>query len=197
MTSALLVLLLLSQAAGPDNPPDGAMEPPLAASLAGGWHYLTRLEMTALALLPRASVGAEEGFAQVEPTLIIDGGAEFGVNLGAPVRLRLWGGEGAGLVRWEDWDSLSDWGQLVRGLKLGSDNAPVALWVGGLEGYSLLSAHLVRRYSNRANPDYHPAGTFLTGTLGPLYAEAFASDVLGALRPGAFASVGLGVDHAR
>lgn len=38
----------------------------------------------------------------------------------------------------------------------------------------------MRRYSNRTNPDYHPAGAFLTGTLGPLYAEAFASDVLGA-----------------
>jgi hypothetical protein len=45
----------------------------------------------------------------------------------------------------------------------------VALRVGALEGYSLLSGHLVRRYSNRANPDYHPAGAFLTGRLGPLY----------------------------
>ena len=117
----------------------------------------------------------------MEPTLILDGGAELGLNLGAPARLRLGrGGEGEGLVRGEDWDSLLDWGQLVRGLKLGSDNAPVALWVGGLEDYSLHSAHLVRRYSNRTNPDYHPAGAFLTGTLGPLYAEAFASDVLSA-----------------
>src|SRR3954470_22369089 len=33
MTSTLLVLLL-SQAEGPDNPPDGAMEPPLSASSA-------------------------------------------------------------------------------------------------------------------------------------------------------------------
>ena len=88
------------------------------------------------------------------------------LNVGAPVRLRLWGGgEGAGLVRREDWDSLSDWGQLVR-LKLGCDAAPLALWVGALEGYSLLSGHLVRRYSNRTNPDYHPAGAFLTGTAG-------------------------------
>ncbi|QRK13924.1 hypothetical protein JQX13_34215 [Archangium violaceum] len=169
------------------------MEPPLSASSAGRWRYLARLEVTTLALLPRAGV-SEEGFAQVEPTLLLDGGEEFGVNLGAPVRLRLWGGgEGASLVRREDWDSLSDWGQLVRGLKLGSDNAPVALWVGGLESYSLLSAHLVRRYSNQSNPDYHPAGGFLTGTLGPLYAEAFASDVLGARLMGA--EVALDVQH--
>ena len=113
--------------------------------------------------------------------LILDGGAEFRVNVGAPVRRRLWGGgEGGGLVRREDWDTLSDWGQLVRGLKLGSDFSPLAVWFGGLEDYTLLSGHLVRRYSNRTNPDYHPAGGFLTGTLGPLYTHAFASDVLGA-----------------
>ncbi len=92
---------------------------------------------------------------------------------------------GASLVRREDWDSLSDWGQFVRGLKLGSDNAPLGVWFGALEDYSLLSAHLVRRYSNRMNPDYHPAGGFLTGTLGPLYTEAFVSDVLGARLMGA------------
>jgi hypothetical protein len=194
MTVTLLVLLLLSQAEAPGNPPAEEIEPPQSTSPGGRWRNLTRLEASGLALLPRAGVGAEEGFAQVEPTLILDGGADLGLNLGAPVRLRLGrGGEGAGLVRREDWDSLSDWGQLVRGLKLGSDNAPVALWVGGLEGYSLLSAHLVRRYSNRTNPDYHPAGAFLTGTLGPLYAEAFASDVLGARLLGA--EVALDVQH--
>ncbi|WP_426757399.1 hypothetical protein [Myxococcus sp. Y35] len=153
-----------------------------------------RGEATTLALLRRGGVGAREGFLQVEPTFILDGGENWGLNVGAPVRVRLSGGEpGAGLVRREDWDSLSDWGQLVRGLKLGSDNAPVALWVGGLESYSLLSAHLVRRYSNRLNPDYHPAGAFLTSTLGPLYAEAFASDVLGARLMGA--EVALDVQH--
>ena len=194
MTSTLLVLLLLSPVEGPENPPAGAVEPPLSASPAGGWHSLTRLEASVLALVPRARVGTVEGFAQIEPTWVLDGGAEFGLNLGAPVRLRLGsGGEGGALVRREDWDSLSDWGQLVHALKLGSDTSPVGLWVGALEGYSLLSAHLVRRYSNRANPDYHPAGAFLTGTLGPLYTEAFASDVLGARLLGA--EVALDVQH--
>jgi hypothetical protein len=47
MTSTLLELLLLSQAEGPDNPPDGAMEPPLLASSAGD---LTCLEVKTLAL---------------------------------------------------------------------------------------------------------------------------------------------------
>ena len=151
------------------------------------WHSLTRLEATNWTLLPRAGVGTDEGFVQVEPTLIItDGGEESGVNVGAPVRLHLWGGgEGASVVRREDWDSLSDWGQLVRGLKLGSDFAPLAAWLGGLEDYTLLSGHLVRRYSSRTHPDYHPAGVILTGTLGPLHTHAFASDVLGARLMGA------------
>ena len=54
----------------------------------------------AAAASPNAGVGTDEGFVQVEPTLILDGGAEFGLHLGAPVRLRLWGGgESTGFVR--------------------------------------------------------------------------------------------------
>ncbi|WP_021781304.1 hypothetical protein [Myxococcus hansupus] len=192
--SVLLLLVLLpwpGRASEPPLPEEAAPSTP-AASPARRWYYLTRLEATTFALLPRAGAGGDDGFVQVEPTFIIDGGPEFGVNVGAPVRVRMWGGaEGAGIVRREDWDSLSDWGQLVRGLKFGSDNAPLGVWFGGLESYSLLSGHLVRRYSNRANPDYHPAGGFLTGTLGPLYTEAFVSDVLGARLMGAEFSLDL------
>jgi len=147
-----------------------------------------------LALLPRVGAGDDEGFMQVEPTLILDGGPEFCVIVGAPVRFRLWGGGGdSGLVRREDWDSLSDWGQLVRGLKFGSDYAPLGVWFGALESYTLLSGHLVRRYSNRTHPDYHPAGGILTGTAGPLYTHAFASDVLGARLMGA--ELALDLEH--
>ncbi|QDE89166.1 hypothetical protein BHS06_09475 [Myxococcus xanthus] len=181
--SALLLLVLLPWLGWASEPSFFEEEVPSTppASPARRWYYLTRLEVTTFALLPRAGAGGDDGFIQVEPTLIIDGGPEFGVNVGAPVRFRLWGGgQGAGIVRREDWDSLSDWGQLVRGLKFGSDNAPLGVWFGGLDSYSMLSGHLVRRYSNRANPDYHPAAGFLTGTLGPLYTEAFVSDVLGA-----------------
>jgi hypothetical protein len=134
-----------------------------------------------------------QGFAQVEPAVLVDGGPGFGVSVGAPVRLRLWGGEDTDLVRREDWDSLSDWGQLVRTLKLGRDTSPVALWAGALEGFHLLSGHLVRRYSNRSNPGYHPAGALFTAKLAPLYVEAFASDVLGARLLGA--EVELDVQH--
>lgn len=186
----VLWLGLLPVFAGAASPPGSEESPGAERSV----YSLTRLEVTTLALLPRSGTGADEGFAQIEPTLILDGGPELGVSLGAPVRLRLWGGErGTGRLRREDWDSPSDWGQLVRALKLGSDQSPVGVWLGALEDYSLLSAHLVRHYSNRTNPDYHPAGGFLTGTLGPLYTEAFVSDVLGARLMGA--ELSLDVQH--
>ena len=59
--------------------------------------------------------------------------------------------------------SAAAFGGLVRALQVGADGAPLGIWAGALERYSLLSAHLVRRYSNRTNPDYQPAGAFLTG----------------------------------
>ncbi|WP_426735926.1 hypothetical protein [Myxococcus faecalis] len=193
--SCLAAALLLLPATGGASEPSAPEEEASTASAAPParkWHYLTRVETTSFALLPRAGAGEDEGFVQVAPTFILDGGPEFGVNVGAPVRFRLWGGnDGGTLVRREDWDTLSDWGQLVRGLKLGSDDAPVGVWFGPLEEYKLLSGHLVRRYSNRANPDYHPAGGIFTGTLGPLYTEAFASDVLGARLVGAELSLDL------
>jgi hypothetical protein len=120
MTSTLLVLLLLSQSERPDNPPDGAMAPPLSASSAGRWRYLTRLEVTTLALLPRAGVGAEEGFAQVEPTRARYLG-------GAEVRWRFLGGllyalsTGGALLYPEGVDALRP--GAFASVRLGVDNA--------------------------------------------------------------------------
>ncbi|WP_255316108.1 hypothetical protein, partial [Myxococcus fulvus] len=156
------------------------------------WAHWLRLEATSLTLLPRSGVGHDEGFVQLEPRGVVRRRGAFTLEVGAPVRLRPWGGaEGAGLVRKEDWDTLSDWGQVVRALRVGG--TPNSLWMGALESYTLLSGHLVRRYSNRSNPDYHPAGAVVTGMLGPVYVEAFASDVLGARLMGA--EVALDVQH--
>lgn len=195
MTFAWVMLLLVTQAPGVEGRAEallGVEAPPAETREERGWEYLFRLETSTLVLLPRGGGGEQVGYAQLSPTLQLGGGEEFGVNVGAPVRLRLWGGgAGTGLVRKEDWDSLSDWGRLVHALKLGSDTSAVGLWVGALDSYSLLSGHLVRRYSNRANPDYQPAGASLTGAVGPLYVEAFASDVLGARLMGAQAELDL------
>lgn len=196
MMHALAIWLLLAQAEGVEVASSPIEAVPVEAQPAprglGRWHALARLEASTLMLLPRGGAGGEEGWAQLTPTVVVDDGGEWGLHVGAPVRVRLWGGNaGVGRVRQEDWDSLSDWGQLVRTLKLGGEASPVALWVGALEDYSLLSGHLVQRYSNRAHPDYHPAGGYLTSALGPLYVEAFTSDVLGARLVGAQAEVDL------
>ncbi|WP_223756249.1 hypothetical protein [Myxococcus sp. RHSTA-1-4] len=50
-------------------------------------HYGVSLEVSGLALLPRMDTGSLEGYAQVEPTLILDGAERFGLNAGAPLRL--------------------------------------------------------------------------------------------------------------
>ncbi|MFE8605389.1 hypothetical protein [Archangium violaceum] len=217
MTSTLLVVLMLSQADGPTPPPVGAVEPPRPASLPARWSYLTRLEVTTLALLPRAGVGTQEGFVQVEPTLILDGGTQLGLNLGAPMRLRLWGGgEGAGLVRRDllsgqprqrgrytvalsavyDWD-------------LAGGRAP-AVSLAHLDGTAVVvvrpgfEAHLLAGWGGRPGVGgaWGAAEVRWRFFGGHLYVLGQGGTLLFARgqdmpSPGAFASVGLGVDHAR
>jgi hypothetical protein len=78
--------------------------PAKAQELAPGWLTLTRLEAAALSLHPADREGVAEGFAQVEPTLIIERGPEFSLQLGAPVRVRVWGAAAErGKIRREDW----------------------------------------------------------------------------------------------
>ncbi|RKH04412.1 hypothetical protein D7X32_11330, partial [Corallococcus carmarthensis] len=176
-----------------EAPSEEEASPPARFDSTPPWTNLLRMDAATLTLLPRRGEGTEEGFVQVEPMLALGKGESLRLILGAPVRLRLWGGgDGAGLVRKEDWDTLSDWGQVVRLFMVGGDT-PNSVWLGMMEGYSLLSGHLVRRYGNRVNPDYHPAGVIATGTLGPVYAEAFVSDVLSARFAGA--EVALDVQH--
>ncbi len=155
-----------------------------------GLHYGVSLEVSGLALLPRLEARAVEGYAQVEPTLILDGGETWGLNVGTPVRLAVARGAsspeaGGGLLRGRDWDSLSDYGQWLRALKVGARASPLQLNAGALDEYSLMGGHLVGRYSNRFNPDYLPAGATVAASLEPVYAEAFTSDVLAARLVGA------------
>ncbi|RKH87839.1 hypothetical protein D7Y13_41845, partial [Corallococcus praedator] len=200
-SGAVVLLLLLPGLGGAedfteegDTEPKEVFSSPAPSSPGTPWASLFRMEATTLTLLPRHGARSDEGFMQVEPMAVVNRGATFHLNVGAPVRLRLWGGGvGTSFVRKEDWDTLSDWGQVVRILTLGSDASPASLWMGSLDSYTLLSGHLVRRYNNRGNPDYHPAGVVVTGTLGPVYTEAFASDMLGARLTGA--EVALDLQH--
>jgi hypothetical protein len=162
----------------------GQVGPPPPAPLAPVFRAALELSAHSLPSGPRG--GGQDLFALAEPMLALDGGFDFGFEVGAPFRLRLLdeppaqrGSDLAGLLRGADWDEPSDLGQLLRRLWLGSEAAAVSLRAGAQGSYTLGHGQLLSRYSNQLNPDYHPAGAALVGYLGPLRAELFASDVLG------------------
>ncbi len=116
-----------------------------------------------------------------------DGGDDFGFELGAELRLRVFDDPPAqaqqdygGVLRRADWDETSDFGQIIRLLRLGQPGGQVSLRAGPMAGLTLGHGHLISRYGNRENPDYHPCGAFGHFVVGPVRTELVASDVLGA-----------------
>lgn len=131
--------------------------------------------------------GSNDLFAVPLPLIGFDGGDDFGFELGAPLRLRLFddppeqrSGDFGGILRGKDWDETSDFGQLVRELRIGGEGSSLQLRAGPLEAVTLGYGHLVSRYDNRLNPDYHPAGAQLSLQLPVARAELIASDVVAA-----------------
>lgn len=129
--------------------------------------------------------GAQDLFAVVTPLLAVESGDAFALELGAPLRLRAWDRGAAqrqrdhfGLLRREDWDEPSDFGQLLRDLRLGSEGGTFLLHAGAFGAHTIGNGGLLQRYANRLNPDHHPAGAQGVLRLGPVLAELFASDVL-------------------
>jgi hypothetical protein len=130
--------------------------------------------------------GAQDLFASGTPLIAFDGGDDFGFELGATLRLRVFddppeqrAGDYGGVLRRADWDQTSDYGQLLRELRIGKPGGGFVLEAGPLSGVTLGHGHLVSRYSNRENPDYHPAGAQLALATGSVHTTLLASDVLG------------------
>jgi len=143
------------------------------------------VELAAQTLPSGTPAGLQDLFLHVTPIISVDTGDNFGFELGAGLRLRVIDGEPAqrdrdyaGLLRGADWDEFSDYGQVLRDLWLGADEAPVRLRAGPLRRVSLGRGLLVSRYSNQLNPDYHPLGAVVTLDAGPVHAQLLASDVL-------------------
>src|SRR6185436_7326303 len=90
------------------------------------------------------------------------------------------GTETHSFFRQVDWDEPSDFGQLIRQLRLGRPEG--ALWAkaGAVRNKTLGFGHTLNRYSNQDLPDYHPAAGGAGFMLGPVRGEFFASDVFGA-----------------
>ena len=141
----------------------------LLAASAEPPRFRAGLEVSALGLPAVSGL-----YLSVLPVASYDGGEHFGLELGASLRLSR-----AGLRR-EDWDSPSDFGQLLRELRAGVEGGAVSLRAGALGPLSLGTGRLVRRYDGTLNPDYHPAGALLGVRAGAVRGELLASDLLGA-----------------
>lgn len=139
-----------------------------------------------LALLPSGTpqVGLDL-YAALRPVAGFGVGDVFSIELGPQFRLLIIDSPPAnradafnGVLRREDWDELSDYGQFLQSLKIGADTSPVTLRAGVVRKKTLGLGHLVDRYSNQDNPNYHPAGATVVVAVGPVRAEVFASDLL-------------------
>lgn len=180
---SLLTALLVSQA--PTSTPPAATLPETGATTPT--HFRAAVELSFMTFPSGTTGGRNDFFGVALPLLGFDGGEDFGLELGAPLRLRLFDdppeqrdGDFGRILRGPDWDETSDFGQLLRELRLRSDASVIHVTAGPLENVTLGRGHLVSRYSNTLNPDYHPAGAQLTFQLPVVRVDALASDVLGA-----------------
>lgn len=179
MTAGLMLFALVSVA------PDGGVEAPSAG--AGPVVHLKGAGEAQLALFP--SGGGDRGLdlmLAVRPVLGFSVGAGFSIELGPTFRLRAIdfppldrSADSGGLLRGADWDEPSDYGNILQSLTLLTESSPFFVRAGIVRKKTLGLGHLVNRYSNQENPDYHPAGATAVLAAGPLRAEVFASDVLG------------------
>ena len=164
--AATLWLAVAAQVAPPEAPP-------------GATRFHGALEVSVMSL--------GDLFLDVTPILGVDGGDDFAFELGAALNLLVAPRDAATrqqeygkVLRREDWSEPSDFGQILRQLRIGSDASRLQLRAGPLSQETLGWGHLVNRYDDRLNVNYHPSGTTLAAFLGPTRAEVLVSDLLGA-----------------
>jgi hypothetical protein len=142
------------------------------------------LEAGPLSLPSGTQGGGQDYFALAMPVARMTRGESFSLELGAPLRFRLLdadpkqAGDFGGYLRFQDWDTTSDYGQVLRELRIGREDTVANLYAGPLRAFTLGEGHLVERYDNQLSPDYHPAGALLTVNVGPARVLVAASDVL-------------------
>lgn len=131
--------------------------------------------------------GGYDGFITVRPVFGLTVGDTFVAELGPLFRFRLIDSapeqrsEDFGTVlRRRDWDQPSDFGQLISVLRIAPESSPFFVRAGPVRKKTFGLGHLINRYSNQENPDYHPASATAVLALGPIRAEFFDSDVFGA-----------------
>ena len=140
-----------------------------------------------LALLPSGfGENGADFFLTVRPVAGFGVSDVFSIELGPTFRLRVIdsppdnrSSDYGGVLRRADWDQLSDFGQILQSLKIGADSGPFTVRAGPIFKKTLGLGHLLSRYSNQENLDYHPAAGDAVLSVGPIRAEFFASDILG------------------
>ncbi|HLT32088.1 MAG TPA: hypothetical protein VK013_18760 [Myxococcaceae bacterium] len=157
------------------RPPDGVGSGRPAPT---GWRIAGAAELGAqpLALAP----GETDVFLSLTPYLAISAGQRFELELGSPLRLPVGAITGAKpfALRPEDWDERSDWGQVLRHLRIGHDTDAVGFEAGRLTQFTLGRGSLIYRYENRMLATQSPAGAHLRVETGPVRTDVVASDVL-------------------
>jgi hypothetical protein len=184
---SLLVMLLSAEPA--TTPVSSAAAPAPAQSVASGPSVSVRGAAEAQAGLLPSGFGAngEDVMLSLRPVAGFSVSDVFALELGPTFRLRLIdlapdnrSSDFGGVLRRADWDELSDFGQILSSLRIGADSSPVFVRAGPAWKKTLGLGHLINRYSNQDNPDYHPASGTVVVAVGPLRGEFFASDILGA-----------------
>src|SRR5258708_35762400 len=114
-------------------------DPGAASEQHDGVQFHAALEGLAESFPSGTPVGAQDLFAIATPLMSIDAGDEFAFELGANLRLRVFddpplqrAGDIAGVLRGADWREPSDFGQILRELRIGGDDWPMYLRAGPL-----------------------------------------------------------------
>ncbi|MBS1152470.1 MAG: hypothetical protein H6Q89_4168 [Myxococcaceae bacterium] len=131
--------------------------------------------------------GTQDALLDLRPVLGLDLGEDFALELGAELRMRLVDNppeqrstDFGGVLRRADWDEPSDFGQILHALRVGNPAGFFWLEAGAVRKRTLGLGHLLWRYSNQDNPDYHPAAATVGAGYKAFRGELFASDLFGA-----------------
>lgn len=166
-------------------PADGGVGPGTPAQGAIKLHGAAESDFTSF---PSGTPGGQQDlFLDLRPILGMDVGEDFAVEVGAEFRLRVFDDPPAqraddigGILRRKDWDETSDFGQIIRSLRINRPEDVFWVQAGAVRKKSIGLGHLVTRYSNQDNPDYHPAGAAVGMAYKAISAQVFASDVFAA-----------------
>jgi hypothetical protein len=123
----------------------------------------------------------------IHPVIGFGVGEDFGIEFGPTFRFRVIDSlslnrpsDIGSVLRGADWDELSDYGQILQSLRIAKETGVFHLRLGPERKKSLGLGHLLWRYNTQGNPDYHPASGSAVLRAGPIRADFFASDILGA-----------------